>query len=110
MMLSRTSCFQRSVCRLTFVVSPRRRTYSTQENERFALLKKIYAPFNSLTQGTPEYDALATNGSCWENFFKPFEWTPDDERKFGILSAFGPKLTNLEPSLSAASSSRAFRH
>jgi hypothetical protein len=110
MMLSRASCLQQSVRRLTSVLSPGRRTYSTQENVRFALLNKIYAPFKSLSPGTPEYEALAASGPCWENFFKPFEWTPDDERKFGILSAVGPKLTNLESSLSAASSSRAIQH
>ena len=88
-MLVRTSSIQRSVRSLTFPVSPGRRTYSVQKNQRVALLKNIYARFQGLAPGTPEYDKLAASGSCWEIFFKPFEWTPDDERKFGIISAFG---------------------
>lgn len=88
MMLACTSSLRRSVRSLTFPVSLGRRTYSVQENERVALLKKIYAIFQGLTPGTPEYDKLAASGSCWNKFFKPFEWTPDDERKFGIISAY----------------------
>ncbi|KAL6864113.1 fido domain-containing protein [Trichoderma novae-zelandiae] len=45
--------------------------FSSSKRERDALLRKIYAPFAGLANGSPEYMALANSGKVWEDYFQP---------------------------------------
>ncbi|KAK3323134.1 fido domain-containing protein [Cercophora scortea] len=44
---------------------------STLAAQRTLLLKRIYAPFEGLKKGSPEYEKLAISGRVWEDYFQP---------------------------------------
>lgn len=56
------------------------RNVNTQTPERFQLLRKIYAPFEDLKKGSPEYLELAKSGKVWENYFQP-----GDSMRYGYV-------------------------
>ncbi|KAH0532234.1 hypothetical protein TsFJ059_000956 [Trichoderma semiorbis] len=45
-------------------------SFSTNR-ERNEILRKVYAPFEKLVKGSPEYRALAESGKVWEDYFQP---------------------------------------
>lgn len=49
----------------------RKASFSSWQQERNAMLRKVYAPFTKLADGTPEYRALAESGKVWQDYFQP---------------------------------------
>jgi len=46
--------------------------------ERLDLLKRIYTRSTGLDKGSQAYNELAKSGRCWEEFYRPFDWTEKD--------------------------------
>src|SRR5579871_5879738 len=54
---------------------PQIRSYTSIKN-RSQLIRKVYAPFFNLPEGSAEFDALADGGTVWEEYFKPYNIEP----------------------------------
>jgi Fic family protein len=66
------------------------RAYNTRARDE--LLRKVYAPFKSLQEGSPEYKSLAKSGKVWEEYHNP----GDDKPYLAIQATMVKELEEID--------------